>query len=448
MSTTGKRDFRPALHFTPESGWINDPNGLVFANGKYHLFAQYYTEPHWGPMHWCHAISSDLIHWESLPIALAPDELGMIFSGSAVLDEKNSSGLSESGKAAIIAMYTSHGKTEQQSIAVSTDGVHFTPYSGNPVIANDSLPDFRDPKLFRHPEGGWGVVLAAGDRVMFYRSDDLRDWRKTGEFGPKGNLSPGIWECPDLFPLELGGKEYWILLVSMSANEENHGSRTQYFIGQFDGDTFHCTYPFLQPEFVDQSFDHYAGVTFDHTKDRLMLAWCANWVYANQLPTGNFCGQMTLARRLFLVDTPKGIRLGGSPVLPGLFAREIPDNGTLPGEVFRLKMKGAGAGKITLKNRSGEHFIVGVSEENVLFIDRREAGAKDFDEKFASDWYGEISAPRFFNGEWEIDLIFDHSVIEIYADYGTRTFTQLVYPNEPYTVYDAEGSVSDLTLWI
>ena len=449
MSTKGKRDFRPMLHFTPESGWINDPNGLVYENGNYHLFAQYFHEPHWGPMHWCHAVSRDLIHWEHLPIALAPDSLGMIFSGSAVYDTENSSGLGE-GRAPIVAMYTSHGDTEQQSIAFSTDLIHFTPYDGNPVIENKTLPDFRDPKLFRHPLGGWGVVMAAGDRVVFYRSENLKEWEKTGEFGPGGNLSKGVWECPDLFPLTLDGKEYWILLVSMGANEENRGSRTQYFIGAFNGKTFTCAQPFDHTEFIDQSFDHYAGVTFDHTPggEKLMVAWCANWVYANSLPTGDFCGQMTFARRFSLVQTPKGVRLGGSPVTDGIFEKEAASGkeGTLPGEVFRLTVRGNGTGKAVLFNDAGEEFVFGVNQAGEMFIDRRRAGARDFDEHFSSDRYGIISATRFFDGGWEMDLYFDHSVTEIYADQGTRTFTQLVYPNAPYTCFRLEGGAETAVL--
>ena len=202
MSTPAPRDFRPALHYTPQSWWINDPNGLVYAKGQYHLFAQYYHEPVWGPMHWAHAVSRDLLHWEHLPIALAPDDLGAVFSGSAVFDQNNTSGLGREGQAPLVALYTSHGDFEQQSLAYSLDGVHFEKYSGNPVIPNQERADFRDPKVFWNPvKSCWSLVLAAGDHVEFFASPDLLHWTKTGRFGPQGNYSEGVWECPDLFPL-------------------------------------------------------------------------------------------------------------------------------------------------------------------------------------------------------------------------------------------------------
>ena len=252
MSTKAPRDFRPALHYTPKKGWINDPNGLVYARGKYHLFAQYGPEPHWGDIHWSHAESPDLLHWRDLPNAIAPDGLGMAFSGSAVYDEENVSGLGTPDNPPIIAMYTSHGEQEQQSIAYSLDGESFIKYPGNPVIHNTEKPDFRDPKVFKNPKGGWTVVLAAGDHVEFYGSEDLLHWQKTGSFGPDGNYSKGVWECPDLFPLALGGREVWVLLVSMGACPENLGSRTQYFLGNFDGETFTCDGSFNKPEFIDR----------------------------------------------------------------------------------------------------------------------------------------------------------------------------------------------------
>ena len=276
MSTKALRNFRPDLHYTPKSGWINDPNGLVYAGGKYHLFAQYGPEPQWGDIHWSHAVSSDLIHWQDLPLALAPDSLGMVFSGSAVYDNGNTSGLGTGGRAPIVAMYTSHGCHEQQSLAVSQDGVSFTKYPGNPVIPNREKPDFRDPKVLRNPGGGWTVVLAAGDHVEFYASKDLISWRQTGSFGPGGNLSKGVWECPDLFPLTLGGREVWVLIVSMGACPENLGSRTQYFLGNFDGETFTSDGSFTKPEFIDSGFDNYAGVTFFGTEERILVGWAAN----------------------------------------------------------------------------------------------------------------------------------------------------------------------------
>lgn len=441
MSTKAPRDFRPALHYTPKKGWINDPNGLVYARGKYHLFAQYGPEPHWGDIHWSHAESPDLLHWRDLPNAIAPDGLGMAFSGSAVYDEENASGLGTPDNPPIIAMYTSHGEQEQQSIAYSLDGESFIKYPGNPVIHNTEKPDFRDPKVFKNPKGGWTVVLAAGDHVEFYGSEDLLHWQKTGSFGPDGNYSKGVWECPDLFPLALGGREVWVLLVSMGACPENLGSRTQYFLGNFDGETFTCDGSFNKPEFIDSGFDNYAGVTFFGTQERVLMGWAANWVYAGDLPTGEFCGQMTLPRALSLVDTPLGgPRLSCAPVSDKLFGAPVPIDGSLPGEVFKLTVSGEGAADITLSNGGGEAFSLGVDSSGEVYIDRSRAGLRSFNADFAKPEYGRISAPRFFTGPWTLELTFDRSICELFADRGTRVFTQLLYPSEPYRHIDLAGN--------
>lgn len=209
-----KRDYRPKIHFSPEKGWMNDPNGMVYVDGEYHFFYQKYPyDTSWGPMHWGHATSRDLIHWEHQPIALYPDELGFIFSGSAVYDTQNSSEYGTNENPPIIAIYTSHHKDglEQQSIAYSNDkGRHFEKSYLNPVIKNPGISDFRDPKAFWNPvRRCWSLVLAAQDRVFFYASQNMKNWEKTGEFGPEGNHAKGVWECPDLFPIEYKGKNVY-----------------------------------------------------------------------------------------------------------------------------------------------------------------------------------------------------------------------------------------------
>ena len=285
MSTQGIRDFRPEIHFTPEKGWINDPNGLVYVNGEYHVFAQYSVEPIWGPMHWCHAVSRDLIHWQELPVALYPDKLGAAFSGSAVYDKENVTGLGTRENPPLVAMYTSHSHMEQQSLAASNDPGfrNFLKYRGNPVLSNGEDRIFRDPKVFPNPiRGGWSVAITMTDRVAFFASQDLKHWEKTGEFGPEGNFMPGQWQCPDLFPLTIHGEEKWVLVISMGHQ------RTQYFTGTFDGDTFHCDMPYQPVKLLDQGFDNYAGVTFNGTEDRILISWATSWVYARKLPTGVF----------------------------------------------------------------------------------------------------------------------------------------------------------------
>lgn len=442
MSTKGKRGFRPELHYTPAAGWINDPNGLVYIDGKYHLFAQHYPDDTvWGPMHWAHAVSDDLIRWEHLPIALAPDELGYIFSGSAVYDAENTSGFG--GEAPpIVAMFTHHGDHEQQSIAYSADGITFTKYPGNPVIPNDSIRDFRDPKIFRNPvKNCWGCVLAAGDRVHFYGSADLKNWEKTGEFMLES--SPFVWECPDLFPLESPDGIKWILLVSMGGSRTNNDIRTRYFIGDFDGDTFTCTAGADELMLVDDGFDDYAAVTFDNHAERILMGWGANWTYARELPTNEFCGQMTLARKLTLTDTPKGgLRLASEPVCD-VFGEGAP-SASLPGEVFRLTVRGSGAGTVSLTNTLGQALRFGVDGENRFFLDRTDAGAKDFHPDFGEKRLSENAVPRFFDGGWEIDLIFDHCLAEVFIDGGTRNMSALCFPDEPYTGIVTEGEVSVL----
>lgn len=446
MSTDAIRDFRPALHFSPKRGWVNDPNGLVFIDGQWHLFAQHNpVAPVWGPMHWAHAVSGDLLHWEHLPIALAPDQLGMIFSGSAVLDTQNSSGFAIGQRPPLVAMYTSHGECEEQSIAYSEDYVNFTKYPGNPVIPNPGLQDFRDPKLFPRPRGGWGMVLAAGDRVHFYASQDLIHWEKTGEFGPEGNFSQGVWECPDLFPLHApDGGEKWVLLVSNGPNEENRGGRTQYFLGRYDGERFQSDSSFSAPEFLDQGLDLYAAVTYANAPRRILLGWQANPVYAHFLPTGDYCCNFSLPRELRLEETAFGLRLAALPILPEA-GGECPA-GSLSSECFVLRASGHGPGEIRLENSSGRVLALGVDEENRVYLDRSRAGSADFSPVFASQGFQRMEASRLARGDWELCLVLDHCAAELFADGGTRAFSTLVFPEEPYSRVQAVGGVSGLTV--
>lgn len=446
--------YRPEIHFTAKRGWINDPNGLVYYKGRYHLFAQYYPEDtHWGPMHWLHAVSDDLVHWEELGIALEPDELGFIFSGSAVVDEENTSGFGTAENPPLVAMFTHHlnvggdpqKPVEQQSIAWSTDGITFHKYEGNPVIPSD-MPDFRDPKVFKNPKGGWSVVMSGGDRVMFYASENLRDWHKTGEFGPEGNYSGGVWECPDLFPLTIDGEEKWVLLVSMGPFHDNHGSRTQYFIGNFDGEKFTCDMPFGKAEFIDEGFDNYAAVSYFGTDKRILIGWASNWVYAREIPTEDedFRSCMTLAREFTLVKTPVGgLRLAQKPITGDVFG-EGKESDTIPGELFRLTVRGEGAGSVTLKNSAGESFTFGVNDKNEMFIDRSNAGQKDFKEEFGTDWFSKYAVARLYEGGWEMDLIFDHCLTELYIDGGSRVLTNLVFPTAAYDKIETDGSAKVL----
>lgn len=444
MSTKGSRDYRPAVHFTPASMWTNDPNGMVYINGVYHLFYQHYPKaPNWGPMHWGHAVSRDLLHWEHLPVALYPDELGCIFSGSCVYDKENTSGFGTEEEPPVVAIFTSHGKNglEQQSIAYSTDGVHFEKSYLNPVIPNPGLSDFRDPKAFYNPvRKCWSLVLAAKDRVHFYASPDLKTWEKTGEFGPEGNLASGVWECPDLFQVKTeDGRTMWALIVSMTTTTEDGRCRTQYFLGDFDGDTFVPYQKEEEPLWIDFGFDNYAGVTFQNMEEPLFLGWAMNWGYASETPTGEYCGQMTLVRRLRAVRTKKGWRIASSFAGTedvSFISRPVEKTEALRTETFGMKIRGTK--KITLSNGVGQELTIEVTEHEIR-VDRSKAGENGFHEQFRMPEYSSVRVPRM-KEDGETELIFDVSVLEVLADDGLIPVSMVVYPEVPYDRITAEGS--------
>jgi len=447
MATQGNRDFRPKYHYTPPAGWINDPNGLTYDGGVWHLFAQHY--PHdtvWGPMHWIHAASSDLIHWEHKGVALKPDALGMIFSGSAIIDKGNTSGLGKETDP-MICMYTSHGDHEQQSIAFSEDRVNFTPYAGNPVISNDSQPDFRDPKVFRNEIlDCWTVVIAAGDHVEFHASKDLIHWEKTGEFGAKENTLGGVFECPDVFPLTApDGSTLWVLIASMALPGEFGGSRTQYFLGQFDGKTFTETVSSPRAKLIDTGYDNYAAVSFSGAEKPIIMGWGTSWCYAAQEPTNEFCGLMTYARHVKLVDTDEGVRLANIPVTPKFALIPSEDKAELSGEVFCAHIEAEGAFTLTLSNAKGEALRVSLDNEHRFIVDRTSAGARDFSDTYSSGLMSVTVTPRLMHGNVSLDLYFDRMIAEIFADEGTFTNTQLIFPTEPYTEASVIGKAK---LWI
>lgn len=425
MATEGKRNYRPKFHYTPVKGWINDPNGLVFDGEKYHLFAQHYPrDTKWGPMHWAHAASVDMLHWEHLPIALYPDGLGMCFSGSAcMLDGK------------IALMYTSHGDVECQSVAFTDDGVNFTPYAGNPVIKNPGLKDYRDPKLFWNAQKGkYGVAIAAGDHVEFFASDDLKTWEKTGEFSDQERVT-GIHECPDVFPLTApDGSAVSVMIASMIS--PHGGNRTQYVLGSFDGDKFDITIPFPAHEWIDAGWDDYAPVTFWGTSERIMIGWASNWKYADRLPTGDFAGCMTFPRRLGLTDTKVGLRLTQEPMIDsitGVYSK----TDVLPGESFRIKVRAEGDFALTLKNSAGERLILGL-KNGEYYIDRTRSGECGAAPEILSD-YGVARRARYLDGPVEMDVTFDVSMLEAFADRGTWFAAMAAFPTAPYETVEGDN---------
>jgi fructan beta-fructosidase len=435
-------DGRPRLHFAPKSGWINDPNGLYYDGKQYHLFAQHNpNDTVWGPMHWLHAVSDDLCHWKELGIVLYPNDLGTIFSGSTVIDVNNTAGF---GQGAVIAMYTQDGKTQCQSIAYSLDGMHFEPYERNPVIANPGISDFRDPKVFWYENGKcWAMVLAAKDCIEFYRSKDMRTWEKTGSFGKCENRYGQVYECPDLFPLIApDGRKIWVLLVSMAAPPEDGGGRMQYYLGEYDGETFHRMEEQKQALMVDTGFDNYAGVTYNGTAERIYMGWAASPVYAGNVPAGAYRGCMTLPRRLSLMSTEEGLRLAAEPMLEGKSAVAIQDGDTLPGGAFELNVTAEGPFEIRLENRIGEYVRFGLDEDNCIFTDRTNSGAMGFDASFGKALYSTTCTPRLMKGPIHMRVVMDHTLAEFYADDGVYVNTTLLFPSARYSNVSIQGNVA------
>lgn len=286
-------EYRPKRHFTPEKNWMNDPNGLVFHKGEYHLFYQH--NPYgikWGHMSWGHAVSTDLLHWQHLDIAIAEDDDGAIFSGSAVSQGEE-----------IIAIYTRHTKDNQsQCIAVSKDdGRTFKKFANNPVL-DLHMADFRDPKVFKYKDHWIMAVVKPHEHVCcFYKSSDLITWEFLSEFGPAAAIG-GVWECPDLFPLTFEGEELWVLLISLNPGAIKGGTGTQYFIGNFDGATFTPKYATDEPRWLDHGRDNYAGVTFNNVPDgrRIFIGWMANWQDLSQHPATPWTNALTIPRELGL----------------------------------------------------------------------------------------------------------------------------------------------------
>ncbi len=466
---------RPYVHFTPAKGWINDPNGMVYINGEYHLFYQHYPDAlHWGPMHWGHAVSRDLLHWEHLPIAIYPDELGVIFSGSCFYDRENLSGFASKdipffgikGKPPLVAIFTSHymamvdGKPvgkEQQSIAYSTDLVHFEKYYGNPVISNDTKKDFRDPKAFWNPvKKCVSLVLAAGKCVEFYASKDLKNWEKTGEFEPAKHGLDGICECPDCFPvIAEDGTEKWVLFISMIVPPEKRCVKndrydrmthiSQYFIGEFDGDTFHDTEHASEGLILDYGTDNYAPVTFQNLDEKVMIGWGNNWEYARgTCPTEGYNGRMTLARRIGMRKMEEGYRLcysfeGLENLMQTSRKLEQGEN-RLRMDAFGIRVTAGTCGKITICNRNGEKLLVELSDTEII-VDRSAAGRNDFHEAFAKESLRINRAPRKNNKDAALDLVWDRSILEVIADQGLVGFTVNAYPEYYYDAIVIEGDL-------
>jgi len=408
-------------------------------------------------MHWGHAESPDMVHWKQLPIALYPDSLGYIFSGSAVADSNNTSGFGKNGKMPLVAIFTSHdpkgeragtNNFQNESIAYSLDnGTTWTKYSGNPVLHNPGIRDFRDPKVMWYAPGHkWLMTLATKDRITFYSSPDLKSWTKESEFGATSGAHGGVWECPDLFTLKLAGKTYWILIVNVNPGGPNSGSGTQYFVGQFNGNKF--TPVDASTRWLDYGPDEYAGITWSNTGNRkIFLGWMSNWEYGTAVPTVKWRSAMTIPRELGLAT------YNGQVIVVSKPAKEI---NSLKKEVITLKNitvnrpvdLGKKLGKIsgqyllklntdTLKsyeltffNNANEKVAIGYDKSsNQYFIDRSQSGDVSFNKDFGRKYF----APRLSkNKGGQLTLVIDASSVELFADGGTTVMTGIFFPGKPY----------------
>lgn len=457
--------YRPQQHFSPEEKWMNDPNGLVYHQGKYHLFYQYFPEDIvWGPMHWGHATSNDMVHWEHHPIALYPDENGLIFSGSAVIDHENTSGFGTDDKPAMVAIFTYHNMEKEKSgaldfqtqgIAYSLDnGMTWTKYDGNPVIGNTDIKDFRDPKVFWHEESErWILSLVAGDHAKFYSSSNLKDWEWLSDFGIGRGAHGGVWECPDLFPLiaKETGEEKWVLLISINPGAPNGGSGTQYFVGDFNGTEF--TTEQEETLWIDYGRDNYAGVTYNDAPEdqRIFIGWMSNWNYARDTPTETWRSAMTLPRELTLIKTESGYALKSYPMAGVKDLREVQE-GPVEFSLFEKKEFTIGDAhskemvfSINLSKQLNlqwanetESFSLKMSpKEQKLFFNRQESGLIDFEQSFANGIQEQPYLPE--DRTVEVRVVLDASSVEIFIDHGRYIFTNQLFPEKPYTKLIFEG---------
>ncbi|HEX6428697.1 MAG TPA: glycoside hydrolase family 32 protein [Niastella sp.] len=449
---------RPQIHFSPREKWINDPNGMVYYNGIYHLFFQYYPDSTvWGPMHWGHATSKDLIHWQHQPIALYPDSLGYIFSGSAVVDKNNTSGFGKNGLTPLVAIFTHHdprGEKEgrnnfqNQSIAYSLDnGKTWTKYAGNPVLKNPGITDFRDPKvMWYEQQQKWIMTLATKDQITFYSSRDLKTWTKESEFGKDLGAHGGVWECPDLFAMDDNGKKVWVLIVNLNPGGPNGGSATQYFVGEFNGNRF--TPSHTDTRWLDHGPDEYAGITWSNTGNRkIFLGWMSNWQYANVVPTNTWRNAMTIPREIKIKHIGKEIFLAMEPigelnsirskpvVLQNVKVNKSFDLASSIGKItfparLDLNLDQAGDFSVMLSNDAGEQVEIAYDKQRQeYFIDRTKSGITNFQKDFA----GKHVVPRIRKtGNINCTLIIDVASVEMFADDGLAVMTEIFFPTKPF----------------
>lgn len=450
-----KESFRPVYHHTPVYGWMNDPNGMFYKDGVYHLYFQY--NPYgsvWGNMHWGHSTSTDLMHWKFEGCAIVPDAWGAIFSGSCVVDHENTAGF---GKEAVVAFYTSAkstpwGDIQMQSMAYSLDnGKTFTKYEGNPILTS-SEKDFRDPKVFWYAPGKhWVMILAVGQHMEIYSSVNLKEWKKESEFGAMQGAHGGVWECPDLveIPVEGTREKKWVLICNLNPGGPFGGSAAQYFVGLFDGKKFVNESP-TQTKWMDWGKDNYATVTWNNAPDGrcIALGWMSNWQYANNVPTRQYRSANTLARDLTLYREGQELYLKSTPSsevkkargkkvsIPSFKVSEKHEMVNLFEEKqgayeVEIVIQNTGASKIAfcLLNDKGEKVSMYYDLNRKQFVmDRSESGKVDF----SKDFPAVTVAPVNVDKELTLRLFVDRSSIEAFGEDGKFVMTNLVFPSQPY----------------
>ena len=491
FDTTNTDYYRPSYHFTPLYGWMNDPNGMVYKDGEYHLYFQY--NPYgskWGNMHWGHAVSKDLVHWEHLDPAIARDPVGHIFSGSSVIDKKNTAGF---GKDAIIAIYTNNSVNhdEVQCIAYSNDnGRTFTKYEGNPVLTPfDGLKDFRDPKVFWYEKGKcWYMIVSADKEMRLYKSKNLKKWNYVSAFGKGIGQQPCQYECPDFFQLPVNGdkkKMKWVMTMNINPGCWFGGSATEYFVGDFDGKKFTCP-DANEVKWLDWGKDHYATVTFSNTGDRVLgITWMSNWQYANLTPFKQNRGANGLPRELKLYEK-NGKYYISEDVAPEVYAlrkdtknvadASVSDEKMLAG--VAANMEGAfeieadvtpdanGIAGIEISNNKRERTMIYFDmKQGKVVMDRTESGLSDFGKQsvphdielawdkqlaaegkqparitnsinykndFALATWAPLSLCEDGKKTYHVDIFVDKSSVELFVDGGRIAMTNLVFPVAPY----------------
>ena len=432
FDSMNREKFRSIYHHTPVYGWMNDPNGMFYKDGVWHLYYQY--NPYgsqWENMTWAHSTSTDLIHWKNHGEVIQPDALGTIFSGSSVVDKENTAGF---GKDAVVAFYTSAGAAQTQSIAYSTDnGETFKKYVNNPILTSD-VPDFRDPNVFWNEEvKQWNLILAAGQQMNIYSSKNLKDWKYESSFGEGYGNHGGVWECPDL--LKMGDK--WVLICNINPGGPFGGSASQYFVGSFDGHKFTCESKPEVTKWMDYGKDHYATVSFSNAPDGriVVLPWMSNWQYANQVPTQQFRSANGLPRDLGLYSYNGEDYVSVKPSPEVFAAFEKKPSGRLQSaayiEVTNIKSNAS----IVLSNDKGERVTMVYDGKNATFsMDRTESGVTDFH----SDFKAKTVAPT--NGVIKSMQIFiDRCSIEAFDTEGKVAMTNLVFPSKPYDKIIVKG---------